>query len=65
MTVTAATLKGPEATISDASLEELGMTIRGEVLTPRDAGYATVRPAFNAMYPGRPRSSSEPRASPT
>ena len=54
MAVTATTLKGPEATISDESLEELGMRIRGDVLTPRDAGYETVRPVYNAMRPGKP-----------
>ena len=34
MTVTLATLDGPEAQIDDESLEELRMTIRGDVLTP-------------------------------
>ena len=54
MTVTVATLKGSEAKISDESLEELRMTIRGDVLTPQDAGYAMVRSAYNAMHPGKP-----------
>ena len=54
MTATVATLKGFEAKISDENVEEFRMTIRGDVLTPYDAGYATVRSAFNAMYPGKP-----------
>ena len=54
MATTVATLQGSEATISDESLEELRMTIRGDVLTPDDPGYATVRRAYNAMHPGKP-----------
>ena len=54
MTATVATLSGTEAQISDESLEELRGAIRGEVLTPVDSGYATVRPAYNAMRPGSP-----------
>ena len=54
MTVTLATLDGPEAHIDDESLEELRMTIRGDVLTPTDAEYPSVRPAYNLMHPGSP-----------
>ena len=54
MTATVATLKGFEAKISDENLEEFRMTTRGDVLTPHDAGYATVRSAYNAMHPGKP-----------
>ena len=54
MTTTVSTLQGSEATISDESLEELRMTIRGDVLTADDPGYATVRSAYNAMHPGKP-----------
>jgi len=54
MTTTVSTLQGSEATISDESLEELRMTIRGDVLTPNDPGYATVRSAYNAMHAGKP-----------
>jgi FAD/FMN-containing dehydrogenase len=54
MTMTVATLKGPQAHISDESLEGLRMMIRGDVLRPEDPGYAGVRPPYNAMYPGRP-----------
>ena len=51
MTATVVTLKGSEAKISDEGLAEFRMTIRGDVLTPHDAGYALVRPAYNAMHP--------------
>lgn len=54
MTTTVATRKGSEAKISDESLEELRMTIRGDVLTPDDPGYVMVRAAYNAMHPGKP-----------
>ena len=54
MTITMATLPGSEATISDESLDELRMTIRGDVLTPEDPGYSEVRSVYNAMHPGRP-----------
>ena len=54
MTTTVSTLQGSEATISDERLEELRMTIRGDVLTSDDPGYATVRSAYNAMHPGKP-----------
>jgi hypothetical protein len=40
--------------ISDENLEEFRLTILGDVLTPHDAGYATVRSAYNAMHPGKP-----------
>jgi FAD/FMN-containing dehydrogenase len=54
MTTTVATLTGSAATLSDEELATLRMTLRGQVLTPDDAGYADVRPAFNAMHPGSP-----------
>ena len=54
MTSTVATMNGSEAKISDESLDELRMTIRGDVLTPGDPGYADVRPPYNAMHPGKP-----------
>ena len=38
----------------DQALDQLRMSIRGEVLTPEEPGYATVPVPFNAMYPGRP-----------
>lgn len=54
MATRAATLDGSKTRIEDEALEQLRMTIRGDVLTPEDPGYAGVRPAYNAMHPGRP-----------
>lgn len=54
MATRAAMLDGSETRIDDEALEQLRMTIRGDVLTPEDPGYAGVRPAYNAMHPGRP-----------
>jgi FAD/FMN-containing dehydrogenase len=54
MTVTVSTLTGTEARIGEESLEELRTAVRGDVLTPEDAEYAAVRPAYNAMHPGKP-----------
>ena len=54
MTTTIATLTANAATLSDEDLATLRMTLRGQVLTPDDAGYADVRPAYNAMHPGSP-----------
>jgi FAD/FMN-containing dehydrogenase len=54
MTMNVTTLNGPEAKISDESLEEFRATIRGDVLTPHDAGYENVRSPYNAMHPGKP-----------
>ncbi len=54
MATTLTTLSGTDAKLSDEVLDALRMTIRGDVFTADDAGYATVRPAYNAMHPGRP-----------
>ncbi|MDP9182403.1 MAG: FAD-binding oxidoreductase [Actinomycetota bacterium] len=54
MPASVVTLKGTTTTIDDEALTELRMAIRGDVLTPDDAGYESVRPAYNAMHPGRP-----------
>lgn len=54
MTVTMATLDGPEAQIDAESLQQLRMTIRGDVLTPEDADFSSIRPAYNLMHPGAP-----------
>jgi FAD binding domain-containing protein/berberine-like enzyme len=54
MTTTVATLTGSVTPLSDEALAQLRMTLRGQVLTPHDAGYAAVRPAYNAMHPGNP-----------
>ena len=48
------TLEGSQAELSDEVLGGLRMTIRGDVLTPDDPGYAELRPPYNAMHPGRP-----------
>jgi FAD/FMN-containing dehydrogenase len=50
MASTVSTLEG----LSEESLAELRMQLRGEALTPDDPGYANVRPPFGAMYPDRP-----------
>ena len=54
MATTVTTLTGSPATLSDEDLANLRMAVRGQVLTPGDAGYADVRPAYNAMHPGSP-----------
>jgi FAD/FMN-containing dehydrogenase len=38
----------------EADLPALRRRLRGEALTPADAGYANVRPPFNAMHADRP-----------
>jgi FAD/FMN-containing dehydrogenase len=54
MATTIETLQGTVATVDPEALEQLRMSIRGDVLTPDDPGYASVRPAYNAMHPGSP-----------
>lgn len=54
MTVMMATLDGTKAQITDESLEELRMMIRGDVLSGVDSDYAQVRPPYNLMHPGDP-----------
>jgi FAD/FMN-containing dehydrogenase len=54
MTTSVATVTGTPTRISDEALEELRMTIRGDVLTPDDPEFAALRPPYNAMHPGRP-----------
>ncbi len=54
MATTLTTLSGTDAKVSDEMLDALRMTIRGDVFTAGDDGYATVRPAYNAMHPGQP-----------
>ena len=48
------TLQGTTTTLDEEALEVFRAAIRGDVLTPDDAGYAGVRPAYNGMHPGRP-----------
>ena len=47
------TLDGGRASIDDGTLEQLRMTIRGDVLKPGEPGYAD-KPIFNAMHQHRP-----------
>lgn len=54
MTTSVLTLQGTTTTIDATALGELRAVIRGDVLTPEDPGYASVRPAYNGMHPGRP-----------
>jgi FAD/FMN-containing dehydrogenase len=54
MVTTLATLTGTATSLSDDALDAFRMAIRGDVFTPDDPGYATVRPPYNAMHPGRP-----------
>jgi FAD/FMN-containing dehydrogenase len=54
MTTSVATLQGTTTKIDDDSLNEFRMAIRGDVLTPDDPGYLTVRPPYNSMHPGHP-----------
>ena len=54
MTTRLSTLEGKQLEISDDSLSALRMELRGEALTPADAGYANVREPFNAMHIDRP-----------
>jgi FAD/FMN-containing dehydrogenase len=54
MATSTSTLTGVQPTVSDEALAQLRATIRGEVLTPADPGYSGVRPAYDAMHPGRP-----------
>ena len=53
------------AVSDDESLEELRMTIRGDVLTPADAEYPTVRAPTTLCIRGIRRWSSDPPAPPT
>src|SRR5262245_3706954 len=48
------TLDGQRVELSDESLSELRMRLRGEALTPSDPGYSTARVPFNAMQTDRP-----------
>lgn len=54
MSITMLTLDGAKQDLGDETIAGLRMAIRGEVLTPEDAGYAAVRPPYNAMHPSLP-----------
>ena len=49
MATSIATLDGGRTSIDDALLEQLGTTMRGDVLKPGDPGYAD-KPVYNAMH---------------
>ena len=53
MAVSVATSAGGETTIPEEALADLRGRVRGQVLTPADPGYDSVRPMSNAMYEGR------------
>src|SRR5215212_8074678 len=50
MASTISTVEG----LSEESLAEFRMQLRGQALTPDDPGYAQIRPPFSAMYTDRP-----------
>ena len=54
MSTQLATLDGQRVEVSDESLSELRMRLRGEALTPSDPGYQSARVPFNAMQTDRP-----------
>lgn len=54
MSTSLPTVEGPSVELSDETLAELRMQLRGEALTPADPGYERARPPFNAMQPDRP-----------
>jgi FAD/FMN-containing dehydrogenase len=53
MATSIATLDGGRTSIDDALLEQLGTTMRGDVLKPGDPGYGD-KPIFNAMHQRHP-----------
>ena len=54
MATVLATLEGQRLELSDESLSDLRMRLRGEALTPSDPGYEHARVPFNAMQTDRP-----------
>jgi FAD/FMN-containing dehydrogenase len=54
MATSLATLEGQRLELSDESLSDLRMRLRGEALTPSDPGYEHARVPFNAMLTDRP-----------
>lgn len=54
MSIKAVMLDGGETEIDTALLHSLRASVRGAVLTPGGPGYDAIRPAYNAMHPGRP-----------
>lgn len=54
MVVGVATIDGARTRVSEHSLEELRIAVRGQIVVPPDPGYGNVRPPFNLMHPDRP-----------
>jgi len=54
MATTLPTLEGEQTDVSDEALSEFRTQLRGEALTPGDAGYEQARVPFNAMHADRP-----------
>jgi FAD/FMN-containing dehydrogenase len=54
MATNLATLEGGRLELSDESLSDLRMRLRGEALTPSDPGYGHARVPFNAMQTDTP-----------
>jgi len=54
VSTTVNTLGGGSTEVADEALEELRGTVGGEVLTPADSDYGTVRAAANAMHAATP-----------
>jgi FAD/FMN-containing dehydrogenase len=52
--ITVRTLAGSQSQISDDSLEDLRMRLRGDAVTPSDPGYENGRIPFNAMHVDHP-----------
>jgi FAD binding domain-containing protein/berberine-like enzyme len=47
-------VEGHQVELSEESLSELRMRLRGDVVSPSEPGYDQVRPPFNAMHVDRP-----------
>jgi FAD/FMN-containing dehydrogenase len=54
MATSLSSLEGREIQLSEDSLSDLRMQLRGQALTPSDPGYDDARIPFNAMQPDRP-----------
>ena len=54
MAMQVATLAGARTGVPDDAVDELRASLRGELLTPSDPGYAGLRPEFNAMHRAEP-----------
>jgi FAD/FMN-containing dehydrogenase len=54
MTITATTVGGGRATLTDEILDELRGRLSCPVLAPTDAGFGQIREVYNAMHVGRP-----------